>query len=221
MPSPVVVAGVGPALGTAVAREFAEHDYPVALLSRSGDTTEDLAASLRNDGHDAVAVRADVTDEASVRDALTAVEDAFGLPGVVVQNAAAGAGGSLADCDPETFESVWRTRAYGGFLLATHAADALRETAGTLLFSGTNFADGAAGRVAWSSAAGATRGLARSLAQDVAGVHVAYVAIEARIASGDTAGPGAIAARDVARTYRRLAEQDTGVSTDVNLTTVP
>ena len=55
----------------------------------------------------------------------------------------------------------------------------------------------------------------------VAGVHVAYVAIEARIASGGTAGPGAVAARDVARTYRHLAEQQTAISTDVNLTTVP
>lgn len=221
MRSPVLVAGVGPVIGTAVAREFAAHGYPVALLARTGDTTDDLAADLRTDGHDAVAVRADVTDGDSVADALTAVEDAFGPPEVVVHNAAAGAGGSLDDCDASTFESVWRTRAYGGFLLAKHAADALRETDGTLLFSGTDFADGAAGRVAWSSGAAATRGLARSLAKDVAGVHVAYVAIEARIASGDTAGPGAIAARDVARTYRRLAEQDTGVSTDVNLTTVP
>lgn len=220
MPSPVVVAGVGPGIGTAVAREFAEHDYPVALLARSGDTTDDLAATLRNDGHDAVAVRADVTDRESVADAFTAVEDAFGLPGVVVHNATAGAGGSLDDCDPDTFESIWRTRAYGGFLLATHAADALRETGGTMLFSGTNFADGAAGRVAWGGAAGATRGLARSLAEDVDGVHVAYVAIETRVERGDTAGPDSVAARDIARTYRRLAEQDTGVSTDVNLTTV-
>jgi NAD(P)-dependent dehydrogenase (short-subunit alcohol dehydrogenase family) len=219
--NPVVVAGVGPVLGTAVAREFASNDYPVALLSRSGDTADELAADLREAGLEARSIGADVTDEASVATAFDAVRQAFGPPGVVVQNANAGAGGSLADCAPDAFESVWRTRAYGGLLLAREAAADLRETGGTLLFSGTNFADGAPGRVAWSSAAGATRGLARSLADDVQGVQVAYVAIEARIASGDTAGPGAVAARDVARAYRNLAEQESAISTDVNVRAVP
>lgn len=220
MRNPVVVAGTGPTIGTAVAREFASADYPVALLSRSGDHADDLAADLCEGGHEATSIRADVTDQASLSAAFEEVRETFGPPEVVVHNASAGAGGNLAACDPATFESIWRTRAYGGFLLAKEAAGDLRKTGGTLLFSGTDFADGETGRVAWSSSGSATLGLARSLVDDLEGAQVTYVAIEGRVVASDDPGPRAVAASDIAKTYRTVAEQESAISTELNLRTV-
>lgn len=220
MHNPVVVAGAGPTLGTAMAREFAGADYPVALLSRSGDHTDDLVADLRDAGHEATAIRADVTDQASLGAAFEEIREWVGPPEVVVHNATAGAGGNLEACDPETFESVWRNRAYGGFLLAKEAASDLRKTGGALLFSGTDFADGEPGRVAWSSGGSATLGLARSLVDDLEGAQVTYVALEARVVASDDPGPRAVAAGDVAETYRNVVEQETAISTELNLRTV-
>jgi NAD(P)-dependent dehydrogenase (short-subunit alcohol dehydrogenase family) len=220
MPRTAVVAGVGPVLGDAVAREFAENGFTVGLLARSTDFTDDLETDLRDAGHDAVAVQADVTDADAVTDGFDRIRDALGPVEVLVHNASAGGRGGVEDCDPETFEAVWRTRAYGGFVCARAALADLRETAGTVVFSGTSYARGPApGMVAWGSGAAATRGLARSLAADLGpdGVHVAYAAIAARIDTGDSASPGAVTAREVARQYRELVERDESGMTDLDV----
>jgi len=223
--APALVAGVGETLGAALAREFAAGG-PVALLARSPDVADPLAAELRDDGHDAIAVTGDVTDPESVADAAAAVRDAFGPPRVVVHNASAPGGGTVDDCSAADFEATWRARAGGGFHLASEFADDLRRTAGALLFSGTNYATDPSGTlVDWDSAAAATRGLARSLACDLEpdGVHVAYVAIAGTVVSSDALGggrgddahlvDGRMPASRVARAFRDLAQQERGAWT--------
>lgn len=206
-----VVAGVGPRLGTALARTFADAGDRIALLARSPDYVEDLAADLRRDGADAVAVTADVTDPATVGTAFDAVRDAFGPVDRLVHNASAPGSEGFFEASPEEFARPWRVRTLGGFLCArevlrdvrgtgeapdggpgSDAASRLdsgpRTTTGTILFSGTTQAhDGSARLPDWGSAAFATRGLARSLASRFGpdGVHVAYVAIGGAIAPAD------------------------------------
>ena len=190
--APAVIAGVGETLGAALARAFAP-ERPVALLARSTDVVDPLAADLRDDGHDALAVTADVTDRDAVGDAATAVRDRFGRPGVVVHNASTPGSGSVDDCTPEDFEATWQVRAKGGFHLAKAFADDLRDTGGTLLFAGTNYATEPSGTlVDWDAAAAATRGLAQSLARDLEpdGVHVTYVALAGTVVGTDAFGGG-------------------------------
>ena len=228
---PALVAGVGETLGAALAREFAT-ERPVAVLARTGDTVDALAADLRDDGQDAVAVTGDVTDRESVAAAASEVRDAFGAVGVVVHNASALGGGTVDDCSADAFESTWRVRAKGGYHLAREFVDDLRETGGALLFSGTNYATEPAGTLAdWDSAAAATRGLARSLARDLEpdGVHVAYLALAGTVVPSDGFGGGGgsddadgddpplvdgrMPASRVARAFREVAAQDRGAWT--------
>jgi NAD(P)-dependent dehydrogenase (short-subunit alcohol dehydrogenase family) len=222
---PALIAGVGETLGAALAREFAE-DRPVALLARSAGTVDALASDLRDDGHDTLAVTADVTDRDAVAAAATAVRERFGPPGVVVHNANAPGGGSVDDCDADAFAATWQVRAKGGYHLAREFADDLRRTEGALLFSGTNYATEPSGRlVDWDSAAAATRGLARSLATDLEpdGVHVAYVALAGSVVPSDAYGgdgdddahlvDGRMPASRVASAFREIASQERGAWT--------
>jgi NAD(P)-dependent dehydrogenase (short-subunit alcohol dehydrogenase family) len=229
---PALIAGVGETLGAALAREFADN-RPVALLARSAETVDALAADLRDDGQDAVAVTGDVTDADGVAAAARAVRDAFGSVGVVVHNASALGGGTIDDCSADAFEATWRVRAKGGYHLAREFVDDLRETGGTLLFSGTNYATEPSGTLAdWDSAAAATRGLARSLARDLEpdGVHVAYLALAGSVVpesaygsgggtnEGGTDGAprlvdGRMPASRVAQAFRDVAEQERGAWT--------
>jgi NAD(P)-dependent dehydrogenase (short-subunit alcohol dehydrogenase family) len=208
----VVVAGVGETLGTALAREFADAGDRVALLARSPDVVEPEAASIREAGGEAVAVTGDVTDPESVASAFAAIRDAFGTVDVLVHNASAPGAGDPLDADPDEFARPWRVRTFGGFLCAREVLPAMRESGGTVLFSGTTLsAEGSARLPDWSSAAHATRGFARSLARRYGpdGVHVAYVTIGGTVAPPDghvteeRMDPGRVAAA-----FRRLAAQD-------------
>jgi NAD(P)-dependent dehydrogenase (short-subunit alcohol dehydrogenase family) len=220
MSSVAVIAGTGPVIGAASARRFAREGYAVALLARTEEYAAELAAELRSDGHEALAVTADVTDADDVSTAFDRVNEELGAIEVLVHNANSGSGGSIDDCSPAAFEQVWRTRAFGGFLCVREALADLRETDGTVLFSGTSFGhDGNADMVDWGSGAFATRGLATSLASGLGedGVHVAYVSIGGRVVTADDPGPGAISAADVADTYAKLAAQENGYTTELDL----
>ena len=201
----VAVAGVGETLGTALARAFAEAGDAVALLARSTDHVETLAADLRGDGADAVAVTADVTDPGSVAEAFDAVRAAFGSVDVLVHNPSAPAGGSVDDCDPAAFERPWRVRAYGGYLCAREALAAGGEP--TVLFSGTAYGVEATGAMPdWSSAAFATRGLAASL-DDGTAADATYVAIGANVAPpGGYVTENRVAAEEVAARFVGFAD---------------
>jgi len=201
----VLIAGVGETLGTALARAFADAGDAVALLARSPDHVESLAADLRNEGADAVAVTADVTDPDAVADAFDAVRAAFGRVDVLVHNASAPAGGSVADCDPAAFERPWRVRTYGGYLCAREALAEGGEP--TILFSGTSYAVEATGAMPdWSSAAFATRGLAGSL-DDGTAADATYVAIGATVAPpGGYVTEDRVAAEAVAERFVDFAD---------------
>ncbi|MFB6111179.1 MAG: SDR family oxidoreductase [Halobacteriaceae archaeon] len=216
-PRTVLIAGVGPVIGTATAREFAAAGWQVALLARSASLIEDLASSLPTEAH---AVQADVTDPDAVADAVASVEAAVGAPDCLVHNASAPGTPGLADCSPEQFRTTWAVRAFGAFLLARTVADRLRRGETTFIVSGTTYATEPTGdQIGWDSGAAAARGLVHSIAAD--GGDAVYVAIGARIAEGDTAGPAAIPARAVARTYRSLAVADDTVARGVDVTLTP
>jgi NAD(P)-dependent dehydrogenase (short-subunit alcohol dehydrogenase family) len=195
----VLVAGVGRTLGTAVATALADRGDRVVLVARSRDVIEPLAADLRDDGGDAVAVRGDLTDPDEVARVVAAGRDAFGAFDGVVHAANVPGGGRFADCDLADFDRVWETRARAAFLLADASAEDLAD-GGRLVVAGTNYATEPAGSAtAWDSAAAATRGLARSLAADPEAPDATYAEIDTALAPpGTDPGPVRTAAEAVA-----------------------
>ncbi len=219
----VIVAGVGETLGTAVAETLAARGDRSVLVARSRDVIEPLAAELRDDGADAVAVRADLTDPDDVTRAVDAGRDAFGRIDGAVHTANVPGGGRFADCTVDDFDHVWRARARAAFLLARETAEdlvaadgtagdaaATGETPGRLVVAGTNYATEPSGSAtAWDSAAAATRGLARSLATDPAAPDATYAAVETALAPpGTDPGPVRTAAETVAADLVNLLSGD-------------
>lgn len=221
MAGTVVIAGTGRLLGAAVAREFASAGWSVGLFARSLEFTESLAADLRSEGTEALAVSVDVTEPAAVAAGFETVRDELGDVEVVIHNAGTGSGGGIDDADPSSFERVWRVRAYGGYLCVRAALPDLRATNGTVIFSGTSYAtEGMGQMIDWASGAAATRGLSRSLADDLAddGVQVTYAGIGASIATeGDTRGGNAVWDYEVAETFRELAERDSTTAKEIEI----
>ena len=186
----VVVAGVGPGLGIAVATRFAREGYRVAMLARSQDRLADLAAHAPDR---LVAIPCDVTDPAQVSAALEETESRLGPLECAVFNAGAYRRGSILDIAPDDFEYCWRVGAFAGFLIGQAAARRMvPRGSGTILFTGaTASLRGGANFASLASPKFALRAIAQSMARELGprGIHVAHVVIDGQI-GGTASGEG-------------------------------
>jgi NAD(P)-dependent dehydrogenase (short-subunit alcohol dehydrogenase family) len=182
-PGVAVVVGVGPGLGAALVRRFAEGGHAVAMVARSREFMDELAAEVKAAGRGAIlAVNADVGDAAQMRRAFDTVRSKLGAPEVLLYNAGSGNWGTLTEITPEQYEDSWRTNAYGAFLCAKETvSDMIAKRRGVMLFTGATAGIKAGPKsVAFGPAKFAVRGLAQSLARDLGprGIHVAYVNVD-------------------------------------------
>ncbi|OHV32094.1 MULTISPECIES: SDR family oxidoreductase [Pseudofrankia] len=83
-----IVTGAGGGIGGAYARGLAEAGAAVVLADIDMEHAEAAAKELANAGHRALAVRTDVSDEASANAMAAAAMDAFGSVDILVNNAA-------------------------------------------------------------------------------------------------------------------------------------
>ena len=74
----IAIVGAGPGLGAAVARRFGREGFAVALLSRSQERVDALAADLAGAGVTARGFVADVRDPRSLESALETAADVLG-----------------------------------------------------------------------------------------------------------------------------------------------
>ncbi|MGW5469945.1 SDR family oxidoreductase [Streptomyces chartreusis] len=82
-----VVTGAASGIGEAVAVLLAERGARVALLARREQRLGEVAAKITAGGGSALAVVADITDDASVAAAVTRIHEAYGPVDLVVNNA--------------------------------------------------------------------------------------------------------------------------------------
>ncbi|OBF51162.1 SDR family oxidoreductase [Mycolicibacterium monacense] len=83
----VVISGVGPALGTTLARRCAEEGADLVLAARTVERLEDVAAQIAGLGRRAVSVGTDITDEAQVHELVEKSLEAYGKVDVLINNA--------------------------------------------------------------------------------------------------------------------------------------
>ena len=173
-----VVAGVGPGNGAAFARRFASEGFAVALLARTTELSAKLASSLP----EARAYACDVTDAGSIARAFDAVRRELGEVEVLVYNAGSGIWGSIEETTAADFEGAWRVNALGGFLASKQVIPAMKRAGrGSIVFVGaTASRKGGARSASFSSAKGAQRNLAESMARALwpAGIHVALIVVD-------------------------------------------
>jgi NAD(P)-dependent dehydrogenase (short-subunit alcohol dehydrogenase family) len=206
----VLIAGVGPGLGSALATRFAREGYRVAMLARNRDRIAGLAARAPERLH---AITCDVTDAAAVAAAFEETEQRLGPLECAVFNAGAFRPGSILDIAPDDFEHCWRVGAFAGFLVGQAAARRMAPSgAGTILFTGaTASLRGSAKFANLASPKFALRAIAQSMARELGprGIHVAHVIIDGQI-GGDEEGraPDSRLAPDaIAEAYLALHRQ--------------
>ena len=218
-PMPVaVVVGVGPGLGAALARRFAQ-GYEVAIIARSAEYLHSLAGELRASGGQVLEVPADIGDRAQVEAAFKLIRERLGPPEVLLYNAGSGMFGTITDITPEQYEDNWRVNAYGAFLSAKAVVpDLIARGRGVILFTGATAGVKAGPKsVAFGPAKFALRGLTQSLARDLGpkGIHVAWINVDGvidipgrRERSSQFKDEDLLKPDAIAETYWHLAHQD-------------
>jgi 3-oxoacyl-[acyl-carrier protein] reductase len=83
-----LVTGAGRGIGRAIALGLARSGARVAALARSAEQVEETVRLIRDADGEALAVAADVTDNAAMTAALARITDAYGPVDVLVNNAA-------------------------------------------------------------------------------------------------------------------------------------
>jgi NAD(P)-dependent dehydrogenase (short-subunit alcohol dehydrogenase family) len=102
---PVFVTGAGTGLGKAIASEFARLGASVVIASRKPEHLDAGREAIEAIGAPVLTVACDIREPDSIAAAFDAAEAAFGLPGVLVNNAAANFPVPAEDMSP----NAWRT----------------------------------------------------------------------------------------------------------------
>ena len=217
-----VVVGVGPGLGWALTKHFAQAGMRVVAAARDPRKLERLASAESKLGVRFEACNA--TQPPEVAKLFGTVERELGLPSLVVFNAGVFERGGILEITPEDFERCWRLGCFGGFLVGQAAARLMVTAgAGTILFTGaTASLRGGAGFANLAVPKFGLRALAQSMARELGpkGIHVAHVIIDGQIESeryrslSTERGPASLLPPDaIAATYYQLHRQPRGAWT--------
>jgi NAD(P)-dependent dehydrogenase (short-subunit alcohol dehydrogenase family) len=120
-----LVTGASGGLGRATALELAAHGANVLTLSRNIEELKETAHLARDLPGQVVPLRADVTDEDAVVDAVRLLEQEFGSVDFVVNNAGRQIERDFLDTTNEDWDEIDRTNVRGPFWVCKHAAKAM------------------------------------------------------------------------------------------------
>jgi NADP-dependent 3-hydroxy acid dehydrogenase YdfG len=203
----IAIVGAGSGLGLSIAKVFGDKGFSVALVSRTQEKLDTLAAGLNDVGIEAAGFAADVMDPPSVATAFDRIKERFGTVDVLEYSPAPhtpvpglSSPGPL-EADRASIQPQIEYYLYGGIAATAQVLPAMIERdSGTILYStGGTSQDPLAGPAEFTTTtigSGALRSYALKLHQATAdtGVYVAHVPIFAWIGSGGPeTQPGTIA----------------------------
>jgi len=176
-PRVFLITGASTGIGAATARHAAREGYRLVLAARSEDTLAELAAELGGD-EGAIAVRCDVTEWKDQQALVKRTLDAFGRIDVAFANAGFGAPRGFTEGDVDHWRAMVLTNVYGAALTIRATIDALKETRGHLLLTGSVAGRRAITGSLYSATKWAVTGMGESARQELNGTGVRVTLIE-------------------------------------------
>jgi len=161
------VTGAGSGIGEAIALVFARQGAQVAVIDVDEDAARHTVDRINAAGGQARALRADVTDRASVHAAFVNIDADLGRLDVLVNNAGIAHVGTVETTQEEDFDRVYRVNVKGVYL-CTQAALPLMLRGGGVILNMCSIAAlvGIPDRVAYSMTKCAVLTMTRSIAVD-------------------------------------------------------
>ncbi|MFC7320241.1 SDR family NAD(P)-dependent oxidoreductase [Halobacillus campisalis] len=125
----VLITGAGTGLGRALALHYAKYDYNVILTGRTEKKLLLVQKEIKARGGDAEILICDVTEPASVNEALKQLDHLD----VLINNAGIGIFGELGSYTPEDIEQIMNTNVKGTILMTQRFSTLLKQSHGRVL----------------------------------------------------------------------------------------
>lgn len=175
----VFVTGSAQGIGEGIARRFAANGDAVVIADLNESAAETVAASIRDNGGQALAVRCDVADRASVEAAMDRARETFGPITVLVNNAGITRDNFIHKMSDDDWSSVVATHLTGSFYCTREAQkDMVKQGYGKIVFISSRAALGGYGQTNYSAVKAGMQGMTRSLSLELGrfGINVNSVA---------------------------------------------
>jgi NADP-dependent 3-hydroxy acid dehydrogenase YdfG len=203
-PKIALLVGAGPGISGHFAKALRQAGYQVAMASRQVEPLKSLAHSMG-----AHAFQVDADSAHSIQRLFDQVDQALGVPEVVLFNPSARVKGPITTLDVQQVDSALHSTAMGAFVTAQEAARRMiARQSGALFFTGaTASVKGFAGSSSFAMGKFAVRGLAQSLARELSpqGIHVAHFVIDGAVKT--ESDHDAMTAAAIAETYMAILAQ--------------
>jgi NAD(P)-dependent dehydrogenase (short-subunit alcohol dehydrogenase family) len=124
------VTGAGRGIGRALAIGLAEAGADVAVLSRTKEELEAVAAEIEKFGRKAYPVQADLTKRGDVEGAIAAVKKRAGQLDVLINNAGMNIRTPALEVTDEEWRSIVDTNLHSAFMMSQEAARLMKENGG-------------------------------------------------------------------------------------------
>lgn len=174
-----LVTGGSQGIGRATALALAEAGADVAVMARSLDKCEAVAAEIRALGRRALAVRGDLGNEEEIKAAVAQVAAELGPINILVNNAAITRDGLLLRMKREDWEAVINTNLTGVFLLTQQVLPMMTKARKGRIINLTSVVaqSGNPGQVNYISAKAGVIGFTKAVAREYATRNITVNAI--------------------------------------------
>ncbi|RCK49066.1 SDR family oxidoreductase [Thalassospira profundimaris] len=173
-----IITGAARGIGVALAKRLAADGFAVVInYANSAIPAEELAQSLKADGHKAIAIGADIARP----DAVTALFDKtiteFGGVDVIVNNAGVMTTQPIADMDDATYDAMMDINVRGTFNMLREGAKHLRDHGRVINFSTTALHLKLPGYAVYNATKAAVEALTAVYAKELRGRHITVNAV--------------------------------------------
>ena len=163
-----IVTGAARGIGAAIARRLAADGLTVAVLDLDESACADTVAQIRSEGGRAVAVGADVGDEADVAAAYERIVADLGAPTVLVNNAGIIRDDMLHKMSVDSWDAVLTVHLRGAFLMSRALRPHVAAAGwGRIVNLSSTSALGNLGQANYSAAKAGMQGLTKTLALEL------------------------------------------------------
>lgn len=142
-----LVTGGGKGIGKAIALGLAEAGAKVVICGRTKERLDETVEEIKGMGGEALAVQADITDNAQVERLVEISAEKFGSIDILVNNAARSFMRSLLEMREDGWDKVFNTNCKGTFLVSRAVAKIMIEKGGGRIINITSTAAERGGRL--------------------------------------------------------------------------
>jgi 3-oxoacyl-[acyl-carrier protein] reductase len=173
-----IVTGASRGIGRAVAKRLAQDGFAVVVnyLSNVGEA-EEVVAEIKGISGEAIAIKADVANQADVEQLFEQTMKQFGSVDVVVHNSGIMTLSPIGKGDVQLFDKVISTNLRGAFLVLAQAAQHLTSGGRIIAFSSSVLAKSFPSYGPYIAAKAGVEGLVHVLANELRGRNITVNAI--------------------------------------------